>query len=61
MSDLPTRPFGRTGARVTTLGFGAMELRGPPRGPEIADDQASKCEGAALDEALALSADASAT
>ena len=28
MPDLPTRVLGRTGLRVTTLGFGALELRG---------------------------------
>jgi aryl-alcohol dehydrogenase-like predicted oxidoreductase len=28
MSDLPRRTLGRTGLQVTTLGFGALELRG---------------------------------
>ena len=28
MPDLPTRTLGRTGLNVTTLGFGALELRG---------------------------------
>jgi aryl-alcohol dehydrogenase-like predicted oxidoreductase len=28
MSDLPKRTLGRTGLQVTTLGFGALELRG---------------------------------
>jgi hypothetical protein len=28
MSDLPRRTIGRTGLQVTTLGFGALELRG---------------------------------
>ncbi len=28
MADLPTRTLGRTGLQVTTLGFGALELRG---------------------------------
>ena len=28
MPDLPTRTLGRTGLHVTTLGFGALELRG---------------------------------
>lgn len=29
MSDLPTSVLGRTGLKVTKLGYGAMELRGP--------------------------------
>jgi aryl-alcohol dehydrogenase-like predicted oxidoreductase len=29
MNDLPTTTLGRTGAVVTNLGYGAMELRGP--------------------------------
>ena len=29
MTDLPTTTLGRTGAVVTKLGYGAMELRGP--------------------------------
>ena len=33
MADIERRPLGRTGLEVTTLGFGAMELRGPPTGP----------------------------
>lgn len=37
---IPTRPLGRTGVDVTTLGYGAMELRGPPRGPAIEDAEA---------------------
>ena len=28
MAELPTRQLGRTGLQVTTLGYGAMELRG---------------------------------
>jgi hypothetical protein len=28
MPDLPRRTLGRTGLHVTTLGFGALELRG---------------------------------
>ncbi len=30
---IQTRPLGRTGADVTILGYGAMELRGQPRAP----------------------------
>src|SRR5438876_4316491 len=52
MSDLPTRTLGRTGARVTTLGFGAMELRGTPRGPEVSDEQADRLLNAVLDAGI---------
>jgi len=52
MTDLPTRTLGRTGARVTTLGFGAMELRGAPRGPEVSDEQAERVLHAVLDAGI---------
>src|SRR5262245_59517185 len=32
MTELPKRELGRTGLQVTMLGYGAMELRGAPRG-----------------------------
>jgi aryl-alcohol dehydrogenase-like predicted oxidoreductase len=34
------RELGRTGLQVTTLGYGAMELRGAPRGRDITEQQA---------------------
>ena len=37
-----TRALGRTGADVTILGYGAMELRGAPGGPEIANEDAGR-------------------
>jgi aryl-alcohol dehydrogenase-like predicted oxidoreductase len=52
MSEIPRRPFGATGLEVTTLGFGAMELRGPPDGPPISDDDAGRLLGAVLDEGI---------
>ena len=48
MTDLPTRTLGRTGLRVTQLGYGAMELRGAPRGRPIADEQAAEILDAVL-------------
>ena len=43
MTDLARRRLGRTGLEVTTLGFGAMELRGVPAGgPEVVDEQAER-------------------
>ena len=35
MPNLATRTLGRTGLEVTALGYGAMELRGEPRGPAV--------------------------
>ena len=37
---IATQTLGRTGEDVTMLGFGAMELRGEPRGPAIGDEDA---------------------
>jgi len=52
MTDLPRRALGQTGLEVTTLGFGAMELRGPPSGPQLSDAQAGRLLGAVLDEGI---------
>jgi aryl-alcohol dehydrogenase-like predicted oxidoreductase len=52
MTDLPTRPLGRTGFHVTTLGFGAMELRGAPRGPAITDGEAETLLNGVLDAGI---------
>jgi len=48
------RTLGRTGADVTILSYGAMELRGGPRGPEIADEDAGRLLNAVLDAGLNL-------
>jgi aryl-alcohol dehydrogenase-like predicted oxidoreductase len=48
------RVLGRTGADVTILGFGAMELRGQQRGPEIADEDAGRLLNAVLDGGINL-------
>jgi len=39
---------------VTVLGFGAMELRGPPRAPAIEDDAAGRLLNAVLDGGITL-------
>ena len=52
MAELPKRTLGRTGLEVTTLGFGAMELRGAPVGPAITDQQAEKVLNAVLDAGI---------
>ena len=49
-----TRALGRTGADVTILGYGAMELRGGPRGPEVGDEDAGRLLNAVLDGGINL-------
>jgi len=49
-----TRTLGGTGADVTILSYGAMELRGRPRGPEIADEDAGRLLNAVLDSGINL-------
>jgi len=48
------RPLGRTGESVTILGYGAMELRGEPRGPAISDEDAGRLLNAVLDGGINL-------
>src|ERR1022692_2624830 len=48
------RPLGRTGTDVTILGYGAMELRGQPRGPAIEDADAGRLLNAVLDGGINL-------
>ncbi len=52
MTSLPTRTLGRTGLEITELGYGAMELRGAPRGPEVTDAQADAILNAVLDAGI---------
>src|SRR3954447_7625960 len=56
VSDLPKRTLGRTGLEVTTLGFGAMEMRGAGRGgtpgQPITDEQAEAVLNAVLDNGI---------
>lgn len=52
MAELPTRTLGRTGLNVTALGYGAMELRGAPRGREVSPDQAQAVLGTVLDAGI---------
>jgi aryl-alcohol dehydrogenase-like predicted oxidoreductase len=46
------RELGRTGLQVTTLGYGAMELRGAPRARDIAEAQAEAILNAVLDAGI---------
>lgn len=52
LSELPRKTLGRTGLEVTTLGYGAMELRGAPRGPEISDADSERILNAVLDAGI---------
>jgi aryl-alcohol dehydrogenase-like predicted oxidoreductase len=51
---IPTRVLGRTEAQITVLGYGAMELRGAPRGPVIDDAQAGRMLNELLDAGINL-------
>src|SRR5260370_611115 len=46
------RELGRTGLQVTTLGYGAMELRGAPRARDISEEQAETILRAVLDSGI---------
>jgi aryl-alcohol dehydrogenase-like predicted oxidoreductase len=52
MADLPKRELGRTGLRVTMLGYGAMELRGAPRARPTTEEQAETILNAVLDAGI---------
>jgi aryl-alcohol dehydrogenase-like predicted oxidoreductase len=52
MTELPRRQLGRTGLPVTMLGYGAMELRGAPRGRDVTDAQAETILHAVLDAGI---------
>jgi len=52
MTELPKRQLGRTGLSVTMLGYGAMELRGAPRGRDVTEAQAETILHAVLDAGI---------
>jgi aryl-alcohol dehydrogenase-like predicted oxidoreductase len=52
VADIAKRTLGRTGLDVTTLGFGAMELRGGQGGPTLDDEAAGRLLNAVLDEGI---------
>ena len=54
MSDLSRRTLGRTGLDVTTLGYGAMELRGSQGAPTITDADADRLLNEVLDAGINL-------
>src|SRR5271168_732225 len=49
---IPKRELGRTGLPVTVLGYGAMELRGVPRGRDVTESQAETILNAVLDAGI---------
>jgi aryl-alcohol dehydrogenase-like predicted oxidoreductase len=49
MADLPKRRLGRTDIDATVLGYGAMELRGAPRGRDISEVEADRILNSVLD------------
>ncbi len=51
---MQTRQLGNTGVEVSILGYGAMELRGAPRGPELEDEQAGRVLNTVLDSGIDL-------
>ena len=52
MSTLPTRQLGRTGLSVTMMGYGAMELRGGPRGREAEPQHSEMVLNSVLDSGI---------
>ncbi|MCI0341871.1 MAG: aldo/keto reductase [Planctomycetales bacterium] len=52
MATLPKRTLGRTGLEVTLLGYGTMELRGPPRGRDVSPEQTGRILNAVLDAGI---------
>ena len=53
-SSIPTTTLGRTGLEITTLGYGAMEIRGPRiwNGRPVTDDEARTILDAVLDSGI---------
>lgn len=52
MTDLARRKLGRTGLDVSVLGFGAMDLGGPPVANAITDAEADRVLNAVLDSGI---------
>jgi aryl-alcohol dehydrogenase-like predicted oxidoreductase len=52
MAGIARHTLGRTGLEVAVLGFGAMELRGAPTGPQISDEDAGQLLNMVLDEGI---------
>lgn len=51
---LDRRPLGKTGESVTALGYGAMELRGKPRGRDLSETEVGRILNTVLDSGIGL-------
>lgn len=51
---LEARALGRTGASVSILGYGALELRGEPRGRRLADEHVGRLLNEVIDAGVTL-------
>jgi aryl-alcohol dehydrogenase-like predicted oxidoreductase len=54
MASIAKRTLGRTGAEITNLGYGSMELRAGGRSGNLTDDDAGKMLNAVLDSGINL-------
>ena len=52
MAELPKKELGRTGLNVTTLSYGAMEIRGAPRARDVSEQQSEEILNAVLDAGI---------
>lgn len=49
---IPKRHLGTSGDQVTVLGYGSMELRGPPRGRDLSENEVGRVLNAVLDAGI---------
>jgi aryl-alcohol dehydrogenase-like predicted oxidoreductase len=54
LTVLDRRPLGKTGEYVTALGYGAMELRGKPRGRDLSETEVGRILNTVLDSGIGL-------
>lgn len=52
--SIPIRILGRTGLEVTSIAYGAMEMRGAPKGRDISEEDVGRLLGAVLDSGITL-------
>ncbi len=50
--SIEKRPLGNSGDQVTVLGYGSMELRGPPRGRDLTEKEVGHVLNAVLDAGI---------